>query len=286
MECLYIMESFGIPSKHLPVNLSTEKIELEDNNRWLDMCVAKEKNPKLLTRVVECPNYHDILFGRGQIVMNHPGNIMFRDYIQSKLDLYTNIRSKKESTQWTWGVVRTFKTQYGARFLKEERIDTDVTAWVEVSNEVARSKVRIAFRDARSRLAKCAEKQHNNNKSNGISVMKTEEVDTCETAMKSSSCEGKNFKGTTPDKPVSSKMSSFNLVDSKATQQMNASDVNIIDIHNNLRELNDNLRHLNGNLNAITGQQQNVDSSTSSFLNFENASSENECFCFNSFNFK
>merc|ERR1712238_172655 len=49
----------------------------------------------------------------------------------------------------TWDVVRLLKNEYGARFLTEETTDTNgkLGCWVEVSNDEARLKVRIAFRD-------------------------------------------------------------------------------------------------------------------------------------------
>lgn len=91
--------------------------------------------------------------------MNHPGNTMFRNLIHCNLEVYSNLQTRTESTAWTWGFVRKLKRENGARFLKEERIGTDTTVWIEVSNEMARNKVRIAFRDAKKRRIKYAEKQ-------------------------------------------------------------------------------------------------------------------------------
>ena len=69
--------------------------------------------------------------------MHHPGNIMFRDFIHCNLEDYSSIKSKKESTLWTcWGVVRKLKRDHGARFLKETIIDTNITTWEEVPNEI------------------------------------------------------------------------------------------------------------------------------------------------------
>mmetsp|Transcript_9233 Transcript_9233/g.22680 ORF Transcript_9233/g.22680 Transcript_9233/m.22680 type:complete len:602 (+) Transcript_9233:39-1844(+) len=280
MECLYTLESFGVGAKYFPLDVNTGQIERANNNRTLDLYAAIERNPKVLNKIVEYPHHSDILLGRGQIVMNHPGNIMFRNYIQSKLDLYTNIRSKKESTRWTWDVVRTFKTQYGARFLKEERIDTDLTAWFEISNELARSKVRIAFRDARTRLAKCAGKQISSIKSNGTSSIKKNE-DTFQIPIKSSSWhEGNNFEKTIPHDPISSKLSSLNQIDSKTKPESNATDVPVTQFNTNLRELNNNLRQLNNNLNAMTSQRQSSDSSTSAFLTDNSTEFREEFFPF------
>ena len=184
MECIYAMQSFGIVAKDVPIHVATGELQLGNHNRWLELCSAKEENPKLRKRIIECPNYSDVLFGRGQIVMNHPGNIMFRDLIQSKLDVYKNVQSKKESTQWTWEVLRMLKNEYGARFLKEERIGNDIFVWVEVSNETARTKVRIAFRDARTRLSKSSVK------GNGPSKLKGNKKDTSASSLRKSSSQG------------------------------------------------------------------------------------------------
>ena len=141
MECAYALESFGISSKMFPLDIGTNKVDLTHHMRWFNLRIARDESSTALKHIIECPNHSDILFGRGQIVMNHPGNTMFRNFIHCNLEVYSNIQSKKESTQWTWSVVRKLKSENGARFLKEERVDSKITAWVEVSNEVARSKV-------------------------------------------------------------------------------------------------------------------------------------------------
>ena len=155
VECIYALQSFGISAKQIPLNTSTGELNLTNHNRWLKLCAAKEENLKLYERIIECPNHSDILLGRGQIAMKHPGNALFRSVIQSKLKEYSSIQSKKKLTKYTWDVVRILKDEYGARFLKEEIVKTNGLCWVEVSNDIARGKVRVAFRDARrTRLAK------------------------------------------------------------------------------------------------------------------------------------
>jgi len=157
MECIYIAESFGIISHQIPLHKATFEWELVNHNRWLDLCVAREtNNPHLPKKIIECPKNSDILFGRGSILMSHPGNVMYRNFLQPKLQEYVNIRrrNRKEMTEWTMELVRTLKKEYGARFLREEKIGHNITTWVEVPNELARSKLRIAFRDAKRRLDK------------------------------------------------------------------------------------------------------------------------------------
>merc|ERR1712238_281933 len=102
-------------------------------------------------QIIECPNHFDILSGRGMRVMKQPGNILLIRIIVSKLDEYINLKSCKltETVKLTLDVVHLLKNKYGARFLKEETTQSNGNfgCWEEVSNEEARLKVRIAFRD-------------------------------------------------------------------------------------------------------------------------------------------
>jgi len=283
MECIYVLESFGISSKYNPLNIATGEIDTTNFKRWVGLQAAREENLKLHKQIIECPNHSDILFGRGQIVMNHPGNIMFRNFIQSKLEVYSNVRSKKESTQWTWGAVRTLKNEYGARFLKEEKFGKDITAWTEVSNEIARSKVRIAFRDARTRLMKSAEKESTNNESTGGETTGTQNnvsvTSSPPTLVQSSSLsKRKNGTITAPD-------DFFSLSSPSPQQQHDQHDMpalNLEDLSNHLGELNSNICELNRNLNSIMNHEV-ADSSTSEFLGLDGSNNKRQRLCSHNF---
>ena len=93
---------------------------------------------------IECPEQWDILFGRGWPKMNHPGNAIFRSTIESRLDEYNMAESKGDKTMIAWSIVCELRDS-GARFLREDTSG----CWMEVSNEVARQKVSIGFRDIR-----------------------------------------------------------------------------------------------------------------------------------------
>ena len=164
---MYALQSFGIHSDQIPVNISTGRLKTKQHSKWLQLCQLKEDSLKKygykFDRIIECPNNKDILFGRGRPIMRHPGNAIMRNIVQSKLEEYSNSRSKKESILVTWDVVRLLKGKYGARFLKEENGENNGLGWVEVSNDTARSKVRIAFRDARTKILKSAEMETANN---------------------------------------------------------------------------------------------------------------------------
>ena len=98
--------------------------------------------------------------------MRHPGNAVLRNVIEQKMEEYASAKSKKQTTDVTWEVVRILKGDYGARFLKEENVDTSL-GWIEVSNEIARQKVRIAFRDLRTKITKSTKEEVDAGKTRG-----------------------------------------------------------------------------------------------------------------------
>mmetsp|Transcript_77253 Transcript_77253/g.156819 ORF Transcript_77253/g.156819 Transcript_77253/m.156819 type:complete len:760 (-) Transcript_77253:1179-3458(-) len=178
VECIYALQSFGIHSDQIPVNSSSGKLKTKQHSKWMQLCRLKEESLKndgrKFDRIVECPQQTDVLFGRGRPIMRHPGNAVLRSVVQSKLEEYASAKSKKETTDVTWEVVRTLKGQYGARFLKEENIENDGLGWIEVSNETARQKVRIAFRDLRTKITKKNAAEIDANSTND--TMKTNET--------------------------------------------------------------------------------------------------------------
>lgn len=147
VECMYALQSFGILAEQIPVNTTTGKVKTKQHHKWLDLKLQKEKALKenKIFNKIECPMIRDVLFGRGWPIMKHPGNVMLRNIIDSKLEEYQNEKTKRGKTLIAYSVVCMVKQKgRGGRFLKE-----DSGWWVEVSNDMARQKVSIAFRDAR-----------------------------------------------------------------------------------------------------------------------------------------
>ena len=186
MECLYALQSFGIPSNQMPLvngitsnkkrrrknktkkndsivgeDTNSSNLDLKNHTRFLQLCQLKESNIKLCGKewkyyngydqqqIIECPKHSDILSGRGMGTMHHPGNAVFRNIVTSKLEAYVELKSNEEKIKFTLDVVHLLKNQYGARFLKEEMIESNgkLGCWIEVPDEAARIKVRISFRD-------------------------------------------------------------------------------------------------------------------------------------------
>ncbi len=65
---------------------------------------------------IECPNLNDVVFRPGKSYMIHPGNVMFRSLIESKLqEHFAATRSEKAAIAWS--IVREVELK-GGRFLK------------------------------------------------------------------------------------------------------------------------------------------------------------------------
>ncbi len=155
-ECLYKLQTFGINAIHVPINTNTGKIKTTYHHKWLRFQKSREdtilENKPFLR--IECPEQADILFGRGWPKMNHPGNAHFRDVIERRSDEYNAVKSKTEKTILSWSIVLELRNS-GARFLRED----ESGFWMEVSNEVARQKVSIGFRDFRKAQLKAIKHQ-------------------------------------------------------------------------------------------------------------------------------
>jgi len=164
LECLYALQTFGIQSHDVPINSNTGKIKDHNHDKWLKMQQIMDewraKNQPF--KGIECPTQKDILFGRGWPKMSHPGNAIFRNVIETRLEEYNDARSKREKTMIAWSIVCDLK-EIGSRFLKQEKCGW----WIQVSNEVARQKVSIGLRDVRKARVKTAKLADNNSIGDG-----------------------------------------------------------------------------------------------------------------------
>ena len=151
VECLYTLQTFGIQSLQIPINTNTGKVKTQNHHKSLELQRTKEEVIKKKKPFfgIECPQHKDILFGRGWPKMSHPGNAVFRHLIEGRLNEYNNAQSKRDKTTITWSIVCELK-ESSARFLREDKSGW----WMEVSDEVARQKVSIGFRDIRKAKTK------------------------------------------------------------------------------------------------------------------------------------
>lgn len=174
MECIYILLTFGITALQLPIEPGDDtcnppnRVRIEAMFEWLHRRRAIEstrlsdERPKKKARpnrsspacstpssmsldnqtVIE-PTEYDVLLGRGKSSQNHPGNIHFRQLVQSKRDEYEKAKIMGK-TLIAERIILSIHDMQG-RFLKQKGGDL----WEEVDNETARDKVAHAFRDRR-----------------------------------------------------------------------------------------------------------------------------------------
>jgi len=150
-EMLYSLKTFGIPVDHLPDNFGrSSKQTLKNHLRWCDMLQARDNATNdgydfEATPVVEYPRLEDCLFGKGRLIMKHPGNVGMRNILEREAHLWETA-TNQEKARVARKVVSEIK-KGGGRFLKEHP-----DGWyVEVDDETARQKVSIGFRDLMKR---------------------------------------------------------------------------------------------------------------------------------------
>lgn len=133
-EWQYQLMGYGIPIDLLPLS-PTGNIKTLMLQQWLRVRKMKEtqhgqdkKDPPPggddsddssvvpCHNAIECPNLNDVVFRPGKSYMVHPGNVMFRSLIESKIDEhFAATRSQKAAIAWS--IVRDVELK-GGRFLK------------------------------------------------------------------------------------------------------------------------------------------------------------------------
>lgn len=94
---------------------------------------------------IECPGVNDVFFRRGGNIANRHGNILLRELLEEKYELYKSRKTQEEKTRISWWVVEEVERRNG-RFL----IEGPQGWWVELQDrDIVREKVSNAFRDMR-----------------------------------------------------------------------------------------------------------------------------------------
>jgi hypothetical protein len=78
-ECQYSLQSFGIPAERIPMKTDSVMPKTEQHLKWLDFRQRKEDAIRFGTQFneIEFPELKDVLLGRGQPLMRHPGYVCF-----------------------------------------------------------------------------------------------------------------------------------------------------------------------------------------------------------------
>jgi hypothetical protein len=90
-ECLYSLQSFGILSERIPMKNDSVTPRTEQHLKWLDFRQRKEDAIRTGTQFneIEFPELKDVLLGRGQPLMRHPGQVLLLLYPLHILSLFT-----------------------------------------------------------------------------------------------------------------------------------------------------------------------------------------------------
>ena len=148
-EVQHELASFGIHKNAVPVTENGHMIMVH-HETWLNLRRKIEQiqaprmvetNTKMAANFTPRPD--DVLFGRGKLVGEHPGNTQFRQMVDFYTDKYES-SGKVEKTCIAEIIVRAVKDS-SACFLKKD----EDGLWEEVDDAMARRKVAHAFRNRR-----------------------------------------------------------------------------------------------------------------------------------------
>lgn len=165
MECVYALNSYGIPAHALPIDVHDE-IKVKQHLEFLKMRKHQEawiqegrlrklhddeeQNKRIRNSkscVVVVPAMTDVLLGRGKPIFSHRGNATLHMMVKASLPRYEacQIRGKAKVSQ---SVVDDIKDNYGGRFLKQH---SETGIWLVVDDDTARLKVSSLFRTIKRR---------------------------------------------------------------------------------------------------------------------------------------
>ena len=173
---MYDLISFGIPRSAIPVD-ANGKPYAHEHSEWVERRLEMENDSRyapmraqtILEQARICPSPgppslaspstnsmessmstgdfdihpHDVLFGRGKYVVDHPGNMKFRRLVDVYMHKYEEAE-RLEKTCIAEAIVQMIQEDNG-RFLKKE----PGSDWEQVDGPAARKKVAHAFRNRR-----------------------------------------------------------------------------------------------------------------------------------------
>lgn len=142
-ECQYKMMGYGIPADQLPIK-NSGTIKTQNQKKWIAFRQMKDDAIEQDGISVFCPSTKDVLAIGGMHFYKFPGNVAYREMLESKLGDYDNAASVQEKIRITTNVLIDIKAS-GGRFLVKDK-----KGWWALANaETARIKVSNAFRDVR-----------------------------------------------------------------------------------------------------------------------------------------
>uniref|UniRef100_A0A7S4AC90 DUF6824 domain-containing protein n=2 Tax=Pseudo-nitzschia australis TaxID=44445 RepID=A0A7S4AC90_9STRA len=144
-EYLSYLQTFGIQPSQVPIDTNTEERNTVNHKKWIEQQCMRENSTKEFTGI-EYPRHSDVLFGRGCIVRQHPGNALYKHLLKQYTYKYNNATNRGSKAIVAWSIVSELQESHGSRFLREDKRSG---FWYEVSKVAAREKVSVALRDMR-----------------------------------------------------------------------------------------------------------------------------------------
>jgi hypothetical protein len=86
VECIYMLMTFGIPVRGFPLTHDGE-ILLENHKDLLKQRKNIDEKKTDMGRII-LPGPYDVLFGRGKSFQEHPGNMRYRQLVESHMEMY------------------------------------------------------------------------------------------------------------------------------------------------------------------------------------------------------
>eukprot|EP00532_Pseudo-nitzschia_australis_P012990 CAMPEP_0168209418 /NCGR_PEP_ID=MMETSP0140_2-20121125/2607_1 /TAXON_ID=44445 /ORGANISM="Pseudo-nitzschia australis, Strain 10249 10 AB" /LENGTH=458 /DNA_ID=CAMNT_0008135913 /DNA_START=105 /DNA_END=1482 /DNA_ORIENTATION=+ len=131
-ELQYQLMGYGIPVDILPLS-KTGAVKTTTIQQWIrlrtyietptgqafyisDDSDSSSLSVSNISSAIECPNLNDVIFRMGRSYKCHPGNVMFRSLIESKLNEHF-AGTRKRKAEIAWWVVQDVERR-GGRFLK------------------------------------------------------------------------------------------------------------------------------------------------------------------------
>lgn len=152
----YNLMGYGIPIDQLPMT-ATGVVKTMGLQQWIRCRKSLElgnfgsdnRNDAIddTAHPIECPNLYDVIFRPGKSYMCHPGNVVFFNLIESKMDEHFSV-TRIEKAAIAWGIIHEVERR-GGRFLK-----WDNRGWWTVCEDLSeiRYKIPTCFRDLRRKL--------------------------------------------------------------------------------------------------------------------------------------
>lgn len=152
MECQYSIMAYGISPDSLPVT-SEGILKKGAHVKWVKKHQIRDSAQDGIEKI-DVPGKNDVLLGKvGKSMQQHPGNVLLRTFVESKMPEYIRFEARDEKTSYMDNIVVAIR-QSSFRFLKLDGQGW----WVLATENDVREKISRAFTYAQSNWGKIQKK--------------------------------------------------------------------------------------------------------------------------------